>query len=247
MTQAGDLYNSVAPLRNVTALVTLIHRVTERAHGLPGMATFYGYSGYGKTMAAVYAANRFAALQVQVKESWTGRKLCQATLGEMSVTPARTIADMIDQIAQDLMLADRVLIVDDAHYLVRRGIIGILRDIHESSGAPIILIGEETLPQDLQRWENIHGRMLDWVPALPACMADLDHLAGLYCPDVALDPVFRTHLLKASRHSIRRVCVNLGRVADCARVRGVDRMDLATWGDRAFFAISAPKARRELA
>ena len=85
MSETNQLYNSVAPLRNVTALVTLIHRVKERALGLPGMATFYGYSGYGKTTAAVYAANKFNALQVQVKESWTGKKLCQAILGEMSL------------------------------------------------------------------------------------------------------------------------------------------------------------------
>lgn len=247
MTETNQLYNSVAPLRNVTALVTLIHRVNERALGLPGMATFYGYSGYGKTTAAVYAANKFNALQVQVKESWAGKKLCQAILGEMSLQPAKTIADMVDQIAQELMFSEKVLIVDDAQYLVKRSIIGILRDIYESSGNTIILIGEENLPQDLQRWENIHGRMLDWVPALPACMADLDHLAGLYCADVALDPAFKDHLLKASQHSIRRVCVNLGRVAEFARTRGVERMDLSTWGDQAFFACAAPKPRRELA
>lgn len=161
MSETGRLYNSVAPLRNVTALVTLIHRVNERAFGLPGMATFYGYSGYGKTTAAVYAANTFNALQVQVKESWTGKKLCQAILGEMSLQPAKTIADMVDQIAQELMLSEKVLIVDDAQYLVKRSFIGILRDIYESSENTIILIGEENLPQDLQRWENIHGRMLD--------------------------------------------------------------------------------------
>ncbi len=199
MTETTGLYNSVAPLRNVTALVTLIHRVNGRTMGLPGMATFYGHSGFGKTTAAVYAANKFNALQVQVKESWTGKKLCQAILGEMIVTPATTIADMVDQIARGLMFSERVLLVDDAQYLVKRGIIGILRDIYESSGNTIILIGEETLPQDLQRRENIHGRMLDWVPALPACMADLDHLAGLYCPKVTLAPDFKDHILKASR------------------------------------------------
>lgn len=247
MTETTRLYNSVAPLRNVTALVTLIDRVNQRQLGLPGMATFYGYSGYGKTTAAVYAANKFNALQVQVKESWTGKKLCQAILCEMSLQPAKTIADMVDQIAQELMFSEKVLIIDDAQYLVKRSIIGILRDIYESSGNTVILIGEENLPQELQRWENIHGRMLDWVAALPACIADLDHLAGLYCPDVKLEADFKEHLLKASQHSIRRVCVNLGKVAEFAKTRGLDRVDASTWGNREFFACAAPKPRRELA
>lgn len=243
----NQLYNSVAPLRNVTALVNLIDRVNNRVLGLPGMATFYGYSGYGKTTAAVFAANTFNALQVQVKESWTGKKLGQAILSEMGITPAKTIADMIEQIAQELMFSERVLIVDDAQYLVKRGMIGHIRDIYESSGGTIILIGEERLPQDLQAWENIHGRMLDWVAAQPACMADVDHLAGIYCPDVALEPAFKDHLLRASQHSIRRVCVNLGKVAEFAATKGAETVGLGDWGDKAFFACAAPKPRRELA
>lgn len=247
MSETIQLYNSVAPLRNVTALVNLIDRVNARQIGLPGMATFYGYSGFGKTTAAVYAANKFNAVQVQVKESWTGKKLGQAILAELGIPPAKTIADMIDQIAEELLQSERVLLVDDAQYLVKRGMIGHVRDIHEGCGGTIILIGEERLPQDLQKWENIHGRMLDWVAAQPACLSDIDHLAKIYCPSVVIDPAFKEHILKASQHSIRRVCVNLGKVAEFAITKGLGEVDRSAWGDRAFFACAAPAPRRELA
>jgi hypothetical protein len=78
-------------------------------------------------------------------------------------------------------------------------------------------------------------------------MADLDHLAGMYCPKVTLDPDFKDHILKASQHSIRRVCVNLSKVAEFAGTRGFDQMDISIWGDQGFFASAAPKPRRELA
>lgn len=247
MTETVQLYNSVAPLRNVAALLTLIEKVIARPVGLPGMATYSGYSGYGKTTAVIYAANKFNAIQVQVKESWTGKKLCQAILAEMGIKPAKTIADMIDQIAQELVFSDRVLLIDDAQYLIKRGIIGIARDIYESCGTPIILIGEERLPQELQRWENIHGRMYDWVTAEPACADDVEHLARIYCPRAELDPDFKAHLLKASQHSIRRVCINLARVAEFAATRGLIFVDLDVWAGEEFFATAAPKPRRELA
>ncbi|WP_039017320.1 AAA family ATPase [Halocynthiibacter namhaensis] len=247
MTQEKQLYNTVAPLRNVSALVVLIERVRERPIGLPGMAAFYGPSGYGKTTAAVYAANKFNAYQVQLKSCWTGKKLCQALLQEMGIEPRKTIADMVDQIAQEMTFSNRPLLIDEADFLVSRKMIEIVRDIYESSGAPVILIGEELLPQKLQKWERVHGRMMDWVGALPASLSDIDHLAGIYCPDVALDPAFKEHLLRASQHSIRRVCVNLARVCEYAVTNGLDAINLKVWGKRDFFACAAPAPRRELA
>lgn len=247
MTEPIQLYNSVAPLRNVSALVSLIEQVNGRQFGLPGLATFYGPSGYGKTTAATYAANYFNAYQIQMKSCWTGKKLCQELLKEMGVEPSKTIADMVDQIAQELSCTNRTLLIDEADYLVARGMIEIVRDIYESSGSPVILIGEELLPQKLQKWERIHGRMLDWVAAQPACLADVDHLARIYCAELTLEDAFKDHLLRASQHSIRRVCVNLSNVQKLAATKGISTVDLATWGKRKFFATSAPAPRRDLA
>lgn len=85
MTEEHRQNNSVAPLRNVVALVELITRVNQRGPGLPGLGVFYGWSGYGKTTAAVYAANRFRAFQVEVKSVWTKKKLCTEILRDMGV------------------------------------------------------------------------------------------------------------------------------------------------------------------
>ncbi|KAF0674421.1 Holliday junction ATP-dependent DNA helicase RuvB, partial [Profundibacterium mesophilum KAUST100406-0324] len=84
MSQNNALYNSVAPLplRNVAALATLIERARTRAHSLPGMATFYGPSGFGKTTAALFSTNKFRAVTVQVKSTWTAKHLCKSILTE---------------------------------------------------------------------------------------------------------------------------------------------------------------------
>lgn len=248
MSDTKQIYNSVAPLRNVSALVGLIERVNNRAPGLPGMAVFHGPSGFGKTTAAVYAANRFDTYQVQVKSCWTGKKLCQAILSEIGIEPAKTIADMVDQIARELTLTDRPLLIDDAQELTSKStMIKLVKDIYESCGTTTILIGEELLPQQLARWENIHGRVLAWEPAQPACLDDVAHLARIYAPGIELDEGFRRKLLANSHHSIRRVCNNLEDVREFARRRGVDKVDETTWGSQSFFRLDAPKPRRELA
>lgn len=237
-------YNSVAPLRNVAALVELITRVSTRSHGLPGMACFYGPSGYGKTTAAVYSANKFRAFQVQVKSVWTGKKLCEAILEDLGIPPRRTIADMVDQISEELARSGRPLLIDEADHLVSRAMIEIVRDIYESSGAAVILIGEEQLPKKLMQWERVHGRMLDWVGAEPGVVQDVTHLAPIYCPGVELDEPFKARLLEASNNSIRRICINLARVLEVARTEGMTAVSREAWGNRGFFSGQAPTPRR---
>lgn len=244
MTDDRPLYNSVAPLRNVGALVELVDRVQKRGHGLPGMATFYGPSGFGKTTAAVYARNRFRASSVQVKSAWTARKLCAAILEDLGLPPARTIADMIDDIAEELAKSGPPLLIDEADQLVARKMIEIVRDIYESSGAAIVLIGEELLPQKLSKWERVHGRMLDWVGAQPGDLGDVDHLAAIYCPGVDLDGDLKSHLLKESNASIRRICVNLDRVREFALTNGLTAVSRKAWGKEGFFTGHAPAPRR---
>ncbi len=78
-------------------------------------------------------------------------------------------------------------------------------------------------------------------------MADVDHLAKLYCTSLYLDQAFKELLLKESLHSIRRVALNLASAAEFAATRGLKQIDLDTWGDQPFFSSAAPKVRRELA
>lgn len=244
MSDETPLYNTVAPLRNVVALVELINRVQNRGIGLPGMATFYGPSGYGKTSAAVYAANRFRAYSVQVKSAWTAKKLCGSILIDLGLTPARTVADMVDQISEEIARSSRPLIIDEADFLVSRNMIEIVRDIYESSGATIILIGEELLPQKLRQWERVHGRMLDWVGAQPGDIGDVHALARIYCPSAEIDQETAEYVLKQANASIRRISVCLDRVREYAVTSNVSSITKADWPKINWFTGHAPTPRK---
>ena len=244
MTQAPRLINSVAHLSNVTAFVGLVERVRNRAYGLPGLGVFYGFSGFGKSTAATYSANHFRAYNVAVKSTWTAKKLCLAILTDLGIHPAKTVADMVDQVAEHLARNDRTMIIDEADHLVARRLIEVVRDIYESSGAAIILVGEERLPQNLQQWERVHGRVLDWVAAQPASAADVAKLVELHSPDVPFDAEFQAAILTACNGSTRRVCINLETMRMVALENGWNRLTVARWGKRAFFNGAAPAPRR---
>lgn len=235
---------SVAPLRNVAAVVALVDRLHNRSPNLPGIGVFYGPSGFGKTTAGIFATNKFNAVTVQVKSAWTRKKLCEAILAEMCRKPASTIGDMLDQISEHLAVSDRPLIIDEADFLVDRKMIEIVYDMYEGSQAPLVLIGEEMLPQKLRQWERVHGRILDWVPAEEANAADLKQLAKIYCAGVEIDEALRVQLLRASSGSIRRISVNLDLLREHAQRLGRREIGVQDWKGREFFTGTAPQVRR---
>lgn len=241
----GTLYESVAPLRNVAALMTLVDRVQNRAFGLPGMATFYGPSGFGKSTAAVYANNAFGACHVEVQPLWRSKQLLAGIAFELGLRPARTAAEAYEQVVRELSIHQRPLLIDEADRLIRDDMVEVVRGLYEASAVPVILIGEEELPTKLMKWERVHGRMLDWIAAQPAELADVTQLAPIYAAGVEIADDLKARLLDESGGSIRRVSTNLSRVKEVALTLGLAKVGLAQWGARPFFRGDAPPPRRE--
>ncbi len=235
--------NSYANLANVALFVELLERVTARHRDLPGLAVFYGWAGLGKTKSATKAAHIHRAYYVEVGESWTKAKFCKALLTELGLPARGTVADMIDAIVIGLMDTARPLIIDEFDHIVRRGYVETIREIHDKSGAPIVLIGEEQLPFKLQQWERFHSRILDWVAAQPCDAHDVLALAPIYAPGIALADDMVQLLLTRTKGYTRRVAVNLARVAEVAMLEGWTAIDAKTWGNRPLYTGDAPTRR----
>ncbi|MDO9527117.1 MAG: ATP-binding protein [Gemmobacter sp.] len=244
MTQT--LFGNVAPLKNVAALLALIDRVENRVPGLPGMATFYGPSGRGKSTAATYASNQSGVCHIEVQPLWRAKQMLAGIAAEMGVAkPARTAAALFEQAAESMQRNQRPLLIDEADRLMRDDMIEVVRGLHEATGAPVILIGEEELPVKLMRWERVHGRMLDWVGVQPADLTDVAQLATIYAPTIEITEDLRLSLLISSRRSHRYVSNNLARLAEFALARGLSRVTVNDWRGQSFFSGEPPAPRRE--
>ena len=232
--ESASAIPGIAPLRNMAAFAALMERVTNRKANLPGMGAFYGPSGYGKSFSATYAANKYRAYYVQVKSVWTRKHFCIAILREMGFKDMEklTIPMMVEMIAEQLAKSRQPLIVDEADFLVQRGMIEVLRDIYESSLAAIVLIGEENLPTTLKRWERVHNRMLDWVTAKPCNEADCRQLAKVYCAGVNVSDDLLEKVRSAVDGCTRRVCINLDHIREFAEGRGMTEIDAAAYTGR---------------
>lgn len=235
-----DMPATIAPLTNVALCSRALEAAINRPAHLPGIVAFYGYSGIGKSVSAAYAANSHRAYYVEVKRTWTGKALLQNILKEMGIKPAKVMYNMSDQISEQLALSGRPLIIDEMDHIVARNYVEIVRDIYGSSEAPILIIGEENLENNLRSYERFHNRILDWVPAQPASLSDIQQLVSLYCSDVQIADDLLASIQTQCKGGIRRVCVNLERVRQFALTEGLDEVDLAAWGKRALFTGVAP-------
>jgi len=238
--------SNVAPLRNVMLLNALINRVQNRDPDLPGLACFFGPSGYGKTKAAVWNAQETRAYWVEVKSTWSRRKFPEMILRSMGIAPGRTIGDMVEQIGDQLSKSGRPLLIDEADLVAKDGMIGIIRDIYESSQGTVILIGEEKLPQTLRRWERVHNRMLDWVAAQPADLREVGLLARLKCRDLEIASDVLQLVLEQSQARARRIVVNLRQIAEYSILTGKTEITLADAKKITFFSGEAPTPRRSV-
>lgn len=232
------------PTRNVTLLMELLSFIRKRPDpGLPGMGVFYGPTGFGKSMAVCASALPHRAYYVEMRSLWTRKYLLEMILSRMTITPARTMPQMLTQVGKQLAQSGRPLIIDEADLLVGKGMIEMVRDIYESSQGTVVLVGEENLPAHLETIERVHGRMLDWVAAQPTDLSDARLFAGHHCKGMEIADDLLERILEAAHGSARYVCTNLVRVAEFARMNNLERLDSASYTGTLFTG-KAPARRR---
>lgn len=244
-TENLQMVKNVAPLRNVMLLGRLIRKVQMRDEGMPGMACFHGFSGYGKSQAALYNTQATRACWIEVKSVWTRKTLCEKISAGLGIPTGRTVAAMVDMIGEELAKSGRPLLLDEAHILCTDSMMKLVHDLYESSyGSAIILIGEEGLPQQLQRWERVHNRMLDWEPAQPADLREVGVLAQLKCPGLTIEEAVLQKTLTVSAAVARRIVSNLNQIKDYARTEGKREICAKDIGEIRWITGQAPSARR---
>lgn len=238
--------SKIVALTNVGLLASAIERAQARPMGLPGLVAMYGASGLGKSVGAAFAANRYRAYYVECRDTWSKKAFLQAILREMSILPAATLSSMVDQVAEQLSRSTRPLIIDDVQYLLDKAVANVLTDIYNASQGTMVLIGEERVPTSLAKLERLHNRVLEWVPAQPATLEDMQALAAASYPKLRIDAALLEDLRRAVNGCLRRVAVNLYRIYSEAEAIGLDSVDLPQWQQlsRGWFTGEAPVRRR---
>lgn len=237
-----------AQLTNMALCLRTMLDCRDADEGSPRLGLFYGFSGYGKTVAAAFTAARTGAAYVEAKHVWTQRSFLEAVAAELGIPrPATTLARIFEQIVDQLNREPRPLIIDETDYLVKKSCANLIRDIHDATRSGILMIGMEELPDLLREWEQFHNRILVATAAQPASDNDARALRDNYCQRVAVADDLVERFRLATGGVTRRIVVNLQAAQRAAMQEGIASIDLAWWGARPIQTGEVAARRRDAA
>lgn len=242
MSQGLTIKDGILGTTNVMLVKQLIRRLENRTYGLPGMGTFSGEPGLGKTIASAHAASE-GAIYVALEEDWTKKFFIEQILRELSVSQRGTTPALMLRLKEELALSGCTLIIDEVDYAVKKNYVETIRNIHDGTHAPIVLVGEEDLPQKLQKWPRFASRILSSVDAEYSDERDVLAFAGLYAKGISISNDMRAIILERNGGIARYIVNDLAHVAERCREWGVEDIDLTKWGQTRFAQNKPPKPR----
>lgn len=211
--------------RNVKNFIGLMNNLIDKSNEVPKMGLIYGDPGLGKTQTAVWWATNNDAVYVRAQNKMTCRWLLEKIVYELGESPSRKMADLIEQCITHLRLKPQVIIIDEVDYLINRHrIVETLRDLHDLTGVPIVLIGMQEAKTKLGKYRHLYDRISEIIEFKPFFKDDLDviveELSEIKITDEAKEIFFE----KTNR--FRQVIKGISLLENLAKTNGLNKIDV---------------------
>ncbi len=234
----------VVPVKNIARLAEASDALLTRTIGTPGIGLIFGKSGLGKTTATAWFVNQCNGIYVRALATWTPTAMLQTILVELDMATTGRCSSLVSRVVDALRNTGRPLFLDEFDYIVEnKRMTETLRDIHDLSSVPIVLIGMEGVQRKVQLREQFVNRVAQWVEFKPADFEDCRYLSDSMC-EIGIKDELLKKLYQASNGVIRLLVIGLDAIERKARTVGVSVIGSEEWGTSAFFLSDSPKTKR---
>ena len=211
--------------KNVKQLISMMNRLREREDGVPGMGLVYGEPGLGKTQAIKWWAFKNDAILIRCNQMMSARWLLKEILDYMSEIKPYSISDSFDEVIRNLILTPRVLIVDEVDYLTmdKNKSIEILRDIHDKTNVPVVLVGMTNAHSRLKKFSHLYDRLSEIVKFERFSKADIKtivkELSEIELTDCAIKYIY------SNLNRFRQIVKVINKAETIAKANGLSSID----------------------
>src|SRR5574344_2957072 len=146
--------------KNVKGFMNLIYCLKNKPDNISKFGLIYGKAGLGKTKTALYLSSQFDAIYVSAKNSMTPKWLLEEIAKELDEIPRFYTADIFRQCVNALKSKPQMIFVDEIDYLLADfRTIETLRDLHDETGVPVVLVGMKLAKHKLKRHTHLFDRI----------------------------------------------------------------------------------------
>ena len=234
--------HKIIPVKNVARLASAYQALESRPLNTPGMGLVWGDTGRGKTTATTWLINRCNGIYVRALALWNASSMLRAIAEELDLDTKGTRTALEVRVIERLAETQRPLFVDEADHIVgNEQMMETLRDIHDLSTVPVIMIGMGQMRKKVARYEQLENRIMHWVEFSACDHEDAVTLSRGMC-DVEVEEDLLNELIEMTRGEIRRLVVGLAQIEDEAKVQGLSKIGKSQF-KRDFFLGQRPNLK----
>ena len=216
-----------ARTQNVKNFINLMNNLQNRAEGVPGMALVYGEPGLGKTKTVLWWAAQNNAVFIRSTNLMSGRWLLEELVEELGEIPFFRSVDLFKQCTRILVEEPRIIIVDEIDYLATDArAIETLRDIHDKTGVPILLVGMGMANKKLMRYRHLYDRISEVLKFVPFALEDVKAIVEQLSEVEMTDCAVRFIYNRSNR--FRQIVRLISKAESIAEANGISVIDEIT-------------------
>lgn len=173
--------NEFAMTKNVMRFLAGMEVVETPVNGRIGMLLGLGEPGTGKTEVGQWYANKHDCPYIRATDIMSRRSLLSKIVAELGVAPDFRTDDLFNQAVDFLIDHPTTIIIDEVDYLVRGGMVEVLRDLNDVTNIPIVMIGMQRVDKKLRRFPHLFDRFATVVRFQTFGLDDIKKIAEQIC------------------------------------------------------------------
>ncbi len=186
----------------------------------------FGPPGTGKTETGMWYAAQNDVPYIRAKDISSRRSLLSNIVAELGEAPAFLSDTLFDQAVEQLLERPRPMLIDEVDYLVRGGMVEVLRDLNDITNVPIVLMGMEHADKKLKRFRHLFDRIAAVVRFELFNEAEISDLAAQIC-EVPLSSGAIAYIQKQAKGKLRLTTTWLSRAEQLAKLNDLDQVGSA--------------------
>ena len=188
------------------------------------MALVYGEPGLGKSRTALWLAAQNDAIYIRSSNLMTGRWFLEELVEELGDMPRYLTSDLFRQCINKLVEKPQMIIIDEIDYLAGdKKAIETIRDIHDKTNVPVILVGMSMADKKLLRYRHLYDRLSEIIKFNSFSFEDVKNIVNQLSEIQVTDPAIS--LIHNQSNRFRQIVRLITKIETIAATNNIETVD----------------------